>query len=344
MSKAAGDLQLESLHSHTVRSDGNQNYQQVLETAEKNGIGTIAFTDHDIALDKPSLDFLRSYKGPVRWISGIEISSNVPLDNDHQDAGTLHILGLFINPFEERLQEYTQQLADSRFRRMREYVKHLRNIGFKVDESDCLEAAGESPVGSPHIVNAVKKYPQNETLIDRLHKQLEADAERNEHSRELMQRLEAYGQQQLPYVLFMKKDSFYPFRNNDKNKVILDLDETVKLIHGAGGIAILAHWYFNKKDLPADTLEKLLKENRLDGLELAVENAISEHDHSDDVEYLRRLADTYDVATTVGSDSHDGKDIEFFAGTQNAQDAMGQTRQLTEKFDVSLTWTNYETT
>lgn len=337
------DPQFESLHNHTVRSDGSQDYQQMLKTAEDNGIGVMAFTDHDVALDQSSLDFLRSYEGPVRWISGIEISSRVPPEYVTQDTGLLHVLGLFIDPFHDRLREYTQQLADSRHRRMQNYVKHLRGIGFTVKESDCLEIAGDSPIGSPHIVKALEQHPQNQTIIDSLLAQLKDDARNNDHSQELLQRLESYGPSQTPYILFMKKDSFIPFHSNGRSQTILHLDDTVELIHDAGGIAMLAHWYLNKKDLPPEVLETLIQQGRIDGIELAIENTITEYDFDKDRQYLLRLAREHDLATALGSDAHSKEDLEYFTGTANARSSIGQAQRLIDRFDVPLTWTNYET-
>ena len=55
----------ESLHNHTNISDGKENHLEVLETAEKNNFGIIAFTDHDILPDKAILAQLKGYEGPV---------------------------------------------------------------------------------------------------------------------------------------------------------------------------------------------------------------------------------------------------------------------------------------
>ena len=46
----------ESLHNHTLASDGAQTYSEVLEAAEKLKIGVIAFTDHDVVPSESALE------------------------------------------------------------------------------------------------------------------------------------------------------------------------------------------------------------------------------------------------------------------------------------------------
>ena len=58
----------ESLHNHTVASDGSQTYLEVLQVAEELGFGTVAFTDHDTLPDDDALRQLAFYDGPVKWL------------------------------------------------------------------------------------------------------------------------------------------------------------------------------------------------------------------------------------------------------------------------------------
>ena len=98
----------ESLHNHTVDSDGTQTHLEVLKTAEELGYGVIAFTDHDLVPKADTLDRLRAYDGPVKWLIGTELSSGLPQDMGGVEKGMVHILGLFIDPTNQALSDQSK--------------------------------------------------------------------------------------------------------------------------------------------------------------------------------------------------------------------------------------------
>lgn len=327
----------ESLHNHTNASDGAQTHLEVLEAAQKLGYGVVAFTDHD-QLPKPeTLQQLKSYSGPVKWLVGIEISSALP--KELADDGTLHILGLFTDPLNPDLLSYCQKLEQSRILRMRHIVKRLTQLGFTISEQDCLKVSGSNPVGSPHIVTALKAHPQNQAVIEKMADQMKMAAQSDLEVARVYQRMISEGPRQYPYVLFMRSSSFFPMPKKDFG-TLLDVDESVRLIRGAGGIAILAHWFFNQDNLPATSLERLVREGRLDGVETDVVNLITKRDISSESAYLRGLAQQHNLVQTIGADAHDADDLAHFAGSEAAGRSVGMTGRIIEKVQPALEWTN----
>ncbi len=332
---------IESLHNHTIDSDGKQSHLELLAAAERLGYGVVAFTDHDIALKTKRLKELHSYQGPVKWISGIEISSAAP--KEVEDGGTLHVLGLFVDPTDTGLVEYSRKLEDSRVVRMKHFVEQLAAIGFTITEEDCLIQAGESPVGSPHIVAAIEAHPENLKITEKLVEQMRKESETNPDIKKRFDFMMKEGPRQLPYTLYMKQGSYIPMPKAPSFDTLLDFDKTVEIIRAAGGIAVLAHWFFNRETVSAELLEKLVAEKRIDGLETDVVNLISKRDVSRHSEFLRKLARVHNLAETVGSDGHDEADMTEFANSAAGKDSSGQTELLIKQFKPSLKWTNYET-
>jgi hypothetical protein len=140
----------------------------------------------------------------------------------------LHILGYFVDPMDPRIQEHCERAVGRREARLREMVSRLRDQGVDVAFERVAEAAGEGAPGRPHLARAM----------------VEAG------------------------VVTSVPEAFDRYIGNDHPAYIptllLDPGEAIRLIHGAGGIAVWAH-------PPAHRLETLLPELRkggLDGLEV----------------------------------------------------------------------------
>lgn len=330
-------LKFESLHNHTVDTDGHQSHLEVLETAEKNGIGVIAFTDHDVLPQPETLEQLKAYKGPVKWFIGCELSSKLP--KELGSPKVIHILGLFTDPTDPGLLKHSQNLVDSRIRRMKFMVRHLNSVGFQVTAEDCVEVSGGRTIGSPQIVKAVEKYPANRRLMQKLRNRMETEAASSTEAARLYDQLQADGERSLPYILFMRSSSYIPMPKDDFGGLV-DFDEGVKLIRQAGGVALFAHWFFHKRDIPAEALEKVLAEKRLDGVETDVVNLINNRPVAADSELLRQMAERQDVLQSIGADGHDADDLAFFASSEAAQRSAGQTARIIKKINPDLQWSN----
>jgi predicted metal-dependent phosphoesterase TrpH len=334
----SAQLPYESLHNHTTASDGTQTYAEVLDSARVNGLGVVAFTDHDMLPSEAEVGRLREYTGPVNWVIGCEISSGLPLELGGGATSSLHILGLFTDPTNEALREHCRKAQVARTERMERIVTNLKGLGFKISVDDCLKASGGETVGRPHIVRALNTYPENATIIDDLRAEMEAAAVQSasvamDYAHMLERPASDY-----PYRLFLSDDAFVPGVYVDYLYTV-DMDAAVKLIRDAGGVAVVAHWYTVSKKIDARMLEGMIEAGRIDGVELMGNPLNSMAQRAQPV--LRAMAERTGCLATYGVDGHREQDIEnFIHDRELARRTSGQTARLIAKTGVGLEWTN----
>ena len=154
----------ESLHNHTVISDGTQTHLQALVSAEAAGFGTIVFTDHDVFPSSEIMGQLGVYTGPVRWDIGIELSCGLPAELGGVEEGNVHVLGYFCDPDDKALSKYLHELKSSRYVRLERQVKHLAALGFDISAKEVLATAGPGAPGMHHVVKTLMATPLNVRL------------------------------------------------------------------------------------------------------------------------------------------------------------------------------------
>ena len=196
------------LHIHTNFSDGTYTIQQVLEIAEKLrkslGLGVIAITDHD---DVRALHCdLSAYKGII--VPGVELS--------FARGGYLYdVLGYGIDAkkmdkFLNRLTHDDKVAAQTRI--MRDFMTVCEKNGWKYNkELKCSTARSHEAFNL--VFSDIISYEENASTFT------------------------------FPRPSFFKEhfsNPQSPFYVN-QTRHLPSLDECVKAIHGAGGIAILAH-------------------------------------------------------------------------------------------------------
>lgn len=336
-------MNYESLHNHTTLSDGAQSPRQVLKTAGQHGFGVVALTDHDALPDSKILADLKNYRGPVKWLIGIELSSGLPRELGGGSASMFHVLGLFTDPASPALLEHCRRAREARLERMERLVVNLRQLGLTISADDCLAESGGESVGRPHVVAALLKHPENLPVIERLRRRMEQaaahDAKLANEYREMMRRYEGQGAAALPYGLFLSDRAFVPDVYVDY-AYWADMDQSVALIRGAGGIALIAHWPTIMEKVDAAMLERFLLEKRLDGVELAtgfVGPATQEQ-----TGLLRQMADRTGAATSLGVDGHEAADFErFIRQTGMAAETAGQTARLIRRYRPDLDFSNF---
>jgi 3',5'-nucleoside bisphosphate phosphatase len=339
MSTGASQLSYESLHNHTVISDGTQTHLEVLATAAEHGVGIVAFTDHDRLPSLQTRQELSSYDGPVRWILGLELSCGLPKDMPGWDQSVLHLVGLFIDPDNSALVEYTDTVSRGRLDRMRHIVAHLVKLGFQITPEDCLDVAGESQVGQPHIVTALLASPTNAIRMEAIRLQMAEAARSDVAVRERYDRMMTDGPRQYPYTLFMSSRSFRPVPKQSFGGVV-DLDQAVAMIRGAGGVAVLAHWFFDAEKLPEESLRQLVVEGRIDGLETSSVDGLASQYSSQFIPVVRQLGEDSHVVTIVASDSHGVDDFQKFAASPLALESTGQTARLVDQLSIDTRWSS----
>ncbi len=146
---------------------------------------------------------LSQIKSYMELIPGIEISV---YDNELCYID-LHVLGLFINPENKELLSTLERLEKDRDEQKRAIIEELNKLGYEINYEEAKANAAGS-FGRPHIAKVLmEKNPgQFPTMSSVFEKLLEQGK-----------------------PAFKSRNAFFL------------LDEAIKLIHSAGGLAILAH-------------------------------------------------------------------------------------------------------
>ena len=133
------------LHCHTTASDGGLTPGELIEKAYKEGLSTIAITDHDtVSGIEEAVGSAENLQ--IEVIPGIELSSSF---NNY--ITEIHILGLFIDWKNSFLQETLENLRQYRYNRNVKLIQNLESAGIKIspDElSKSLETAGKPNFGT----------------------------------------------------------------------------------------------------------------------------------------------------------------------------------------------------
>jgi hypothetical protein len=323
--------QIESLHNHTKISDGDLSHKEVLQLTEKLGYLTVAFTDHDVLPNEKTISFLNKYKGPVRIIMGIEISADHPKDATNGD-GTLHVIGLFIDPRNKKLRSFTDKQAKMRVNRMKKTVLRLQKYGFSITAEECLRKAGEGTVGKPHIVSALLLKKKNVLIFKKSIEEMKEASKTDPKIKARYDIMMKIGEGQYPYSLFLGRHAFKPCSIEIENKP--DLDEAVALIRNAGGLAFIAHYFTTNCEVPPKLVEKLLKQKRIDGLETTYQMRATgdfKKKIKAEQEMLKKLIKKYGALESGGGDSHTKKDYEFYASQKDKYKNVSGKIDLIEK-------------
>jgi predicted metal-dependent phosphoesterase TrpH len=255
------------LQSHSVHSDGALSATGVVEAAAAAGVELLALSDHDTAAGVGEAAAAAAELG-VGLVPATEISS---IFHGRQD---LHILGYQIDPENRELNAALIRARSDRETRAQVMGDALRELGFALDD-DLLArraAAGQS-IGRPHLARAVTGMAVN---FDRLSAEGLLDP---------TDFLVAY--------LIEGRPAFRP-------RAAPSVEEAIALIHGAGGLAVWAHPFWDIDD-PAAVLAAL---DRLDAAGVDGVEAFYVAHHEEQTRLLVRRAAELDLLTTGSSDFH----------------------------------------
>ena len=148
------------------------------------------------------------------------------------------------------------------------------------------------------------------------------------------------GHRQEPYTLFMGSKSFRPLEKKDF-AFIVDLDAAVALIRQAGGVALIAHPFVYFEDLLPASIEKLVADGRVDGLETDCINTFGQPDQwVDRLEELARMAERTRCLALASCDAHDEADLAAFAASAVGRTSVGQTQRFVDSTRPDLAWSN----
>ena len=274
------------LHMHSTFSDGVYTPTELVELRKNEGYDVVAITDHDGA--KGVKEAIEAGKAAgVTVVPGIEIGTVMDVSEVVPDAFDnsmnkgeveLHILGYGIDPDNKALNDQMQVIKEFRDERNKKLLWYFQEKGYDIKYEDLIRGKNQEYIAKPDFawVFVNRGYVQNVTEAFKSEKFLAAKA---------VQRLK-----QLPYPTV----------------------DAIKLIQGAGGVAVLAHPMKIKgigekgSEEFFDNLIRIitkLKEYGLYGLECYHPSASDE-----DSERLVDITQRTGLKVTKGSDYHGPQD------------------------------------
>jgi 3',5'-nucleoside bisphosphate phosphatase len=224
------------LQAHSTHSDGALPAAEVVRRAAAAGVELFALTDHD-TVDGVDEALAEASACGIALVPAVEISA---VRDSHED---LHVLGYGIDHHEAGLVAALQDFRADRERRADRMAERLRTeFGYEVDDAP-LAARRDAgrPVGRPHLAAAVVGHPANRERLER------------EGLTDATDFLVAY--------LIPGRPGFMP-------RTTPTVAEAIELIHGAGGVAVWAHpfWDYDDPDAAIASLEDFAADG-LDGVE-----------------------------------------------------------------------------
>jgi|LSQX01.3.fsa_nt_gb predicted metal-dependent phosphoesterase TrpH len=135
------------LHLHTTESDGTWTPEQLVGQACQIGLGAIAITDHDTTAGIEAAQ--RNAPQQLQVIPGIELSCVA------EDGEEVHIVGLWIDPQYQPLQQELTALRSARIGRIEEILARLADLGISLEQGDVLRFATRDVLSRSHIASAL---------------------------------------------------------------------------------------------------------------------------------------------------------------------------------------------
>jgi len=213
----------------------------------------------------------------ITTVPGVEISVDTKLPNN----GHMHILGLLIDPYSAELRDTLNYLLTQRNLRAERIIQKLRDLEVDITMEELLAEAGEGSIGRPHVARILLR----KGIVSSI-------------------------QEAFDVYLAKGKPAYM-----DKEK----LGETgaLKMIHDAGGLAILAHAHLMHYDTFAEAREKILelKELGLDGFEVYYSGMPREY-----TDNLLKLAEEEGFLVSGGSDFHGANKEHILMGSGKNND------------------------
>ena len=135
------------LHTHSLRSDGALSPVELVRRAAARGVRIQALSDHD-TLAGVAEAIAEGERLGVRVIPATEL-------NTESEWGDVHILGYFLDPADQALEERLRWLRENRGRRIELMVERLATLGFPVTLERVHAIAQGGALGRPHLAQAL---------------------------------------------------------------------------------------------------------------------------------------------------------------------------------------------
>ncbi|MGN1123918.1 MAG: PHP domain-containing protein [Eubacterium sp.] len=243
------------LHCHTKLSDGSVGIEDLIVIAQKSGIDTIAITDHDCLAGTVRGQVIGKRYG-VNVIPGVELSAF-----DNEAGKKVHILS-YLADKPDRLEGICKRTSVAR-KRAGQIMMLKVAARFPVSTDFIIShASGSTNLFKQHIMHALMDAGYTSEIFGDLYNALfSSESETN-----------------------LLAPTKYP-----------DIKEVIDEVHGAGGIAVLAHPAFYDN---FDEIDKYI-EMGLDGIEVWHPSASDEQ-----IEALSKICKKNKLLMTGGSDFH----------------------------------------
>lgn len=187
------------LHMHTTFSDGSIAPEELVAMVLANGLKAIAITDHDNT---------QSYLGAVEAAKGTELEVIPGIEiNTWWKGHEIHILGYYINPNDEMLQDVCKEHNCQRDKQIKALVGEIRKhakISISVEDITQFSRPGGT-LGRPHVAKALVQKGAAANISDAFRKFL------------------------------------VPSAPTYTNRPTVTPHEAVEAIYESGGIAVIAH-------------------------------------------------------------------------------------------------------
>ena len=272
------------LHIHTNLSDGAFSPKEIIDEAQKNGVGIIAIADHDTieAYTKELYDYAESKN--IKVINAVEISTKI-------DKAGIHVLGYNFDINNKELKEKLYLLRNSRHIYLKAVSLKLKEIGYKLntEKLDKIDA-----VTKAHItLDLINNYENREKLL----KEFGHIPDNGEFIESVMNK---------GCPAYVKKQTITP-------------KEAAELIRKAGGKVILAHpvAYEYEDNLNEKDIISLVKEIQADGIESNYIYIDRNNNKINEIDKWNRIAKDNNLLTTIGSDFHNKDGIHPIIGLIN---------------------------
>lgn len=188
----------------------------------------------------------------------LEIIPGIELTAQHEGQ-EIHILGYYLDYHSDALFKQLKLLQANRIERVHKIIKNLRDLGVELNPDAVFKISGKSTVGRMHIARALVGEGKVSSIPEAFRKYI--------------------GDKSPAYVLGFT----------------LSVQDAIKMIKDAGGLAVLAHPYLLRND-------ELIAEFSAYGLD-GIEIYYPEHSQSM-VNFYLDLAKKLNLLVTGGSDFH----------------------------------------
>lgn len=213
---------------------------------------------------------------------GVEVIAGIELSvSEREGARSLHVLGLFIDPDDSRLRARLDAAHAARGQRGAQIVAKLQEHGVALELAHVQRIAGSGSLGRPHVARALVESGVCRDPDDAFDKWLRRG-----------------------------KPAYVP-------NAAFSAREAIELVHGAGGVAVLAHPPLSSGvDAPGglEGFVESLVPLGLDGVEVWHPNH-----RPGSIRKLRKVARNFGLLETGGSDFHgdDRPDVKLGRGRAN---------------------------